>query len=254
MNAVPDKVPPMLPYTGIPGIESFELDPRAGALHVSISRERPPLPTNAIEAEWAKLTAANHRMYDGPVLAVLGFDQECNQVLARRDSFKRLAVQPRVHTGVRLLAVTALLEAVDEMGRRYALLGRRAQQTRIFGGMWEIGPSGGVSVPPANVDRLSLDDLCLSLHEEISEEIGLTVPRQGEPLAYVRDLVAHSDDILIRFSLGKLGDVADLARPANWEYEQTLWMPIDCASQFDTEETIAATRALFRTLGWLPMH
>ena len=247
-------VPPLQPYTGIPGILAWEIDPRAGEVSVVVSRDRPPPPTAAVDEEWARKVAANERLYDGTVLSVLAFDQERNEILTRRDSFKRLSVQPRVPTGVRLLAVTAVLEAVDQSGRRHVLLGRRGRQTRIFGGMWEMGPSGGVSPPPANVEHLTLEDLCASLHEEISEEIGMRVATTGMPLAYVRDLVAHSDDLIIRFSLGALEEVVDLARPANWEYEETVWMPIDISSQFDTDETIAATRAAFRVLGWLPMH
>lgn len=251
---MPSDVPSMQPYTGIPGIMAWEIDPRAGELSVNISRERPPAPSHAVNEEWARQMAANPKLYDGAVLSVLAFDQERNQVLTRHDSFKRLTVQPRVPTGVRLLAVTALLEAVDRSGRRHVLLGKRGEQTRIFGGMWEIGPSGGVGPPPANVSHLTLSDLCASLREEISEEVGMRVAQVGTPLAYVRDLVAHSDDVFIRFSLGALEEVTDLARPANWEYQQTLWMPTDIATQFDTDETIAATRAAFRLLGWIPMH
>ena len=248
------EVHPLQPYAGIPGILAWEIDPRAGEVSVVVSSDRPPAPTAAVDQEWARMVAANNRLYDGTVLSVLAFDQECNEILTRRDSFKRLSVQPRVPTAVRLLAVTAVLEAVDQSGRRHVLIGKRGRQTRIFGGMWEIGPSGGVSPPPANVEHLTLADLCASLHDEISEEIGMKVAHPGMPLAYVRDLVAHSDDLFIRFSLGALDAVADLARPANWEYEETLWMPIDSAVQFDTEETIAASRAAFRVLGWIPMH
>jgi len=249
-----DRAPETLPYRGTPGIEAWEIDPRAGDLHVSISREPPPAPSQAVETQWEKLAALNPRMFDGPVLNVLTFDPERNEILARRDGFKRLSVQPQVATGVRILAVSAIIAARDTAGREYVLLGRRAPQTRIYGGMWELGPSGGVSVPPLNVDSLNLQDLCHSIADEISEEVGLSVASLGTPVAYVRDLVAHSDDLTIRFSLGRLEEVAHLARPANWEYTETVWMPVDSASQFDTDETIAASRATFRVLGWLNMH
>jgi hypothetical protein len=240
------------PHLTIPGIEAWEIDPRADEIHAVISRDRPPPPTRAVEEEWARRLAANPRLYDGPLLAVQHYDHEMACISCRRDGFMRLAVQPAVPTGVRLLAVTALLSARDEMGREHVLLGRRSEQTRVFGGMWEIGPSGGVTPPPATLERLDLDYLSKRLGEEISEEIGLDVVCTGTPVAYVRDLVASSDDLVLRFTLGRLADAAPLARPANWEYTETVWMPVDTATQWDSgTQTIAATRAIFRVMGWI---
>ena len=241
------------PYSGTEGILAWIIDPRAGDLHVRMSDEPPSPPSDAVEREWRTRCEANPRLYDGAVLSVQRFHPETNEIVAVRDSFKRLTVQPRVHTGVQLLAVTAVLEAADAMGRRFVLMGQRSRQTRIYGGQWEVGPSGGVSPPPPEVQSLSLDDLCRSLADEVSEEIGMQLPSKGEPLAYIRDLEAFSDDIIIRFRLGALEDVASAARPANWEYEATVWMPIDSVSQFDGPETIAATRAAFRMLGLIDM-
>ncbi|MBX3382191.1 MAG: hypothetical protein KF864_01655 [Phycisphaeraceae bacterium] len=242
----------MTPHLTIPGIEAWEIDPAGAEIHAIISRDRPPPPTRAVEEEWAKRTAANPRLYDGPLLAVQQYDHELARITCRRDGFMRLAVQPAVPTGVRLLAVTALLSARDDGGREHVLLGRRSPQTRIFGGMWEIGPSGGVSPPPAAIEHMDLACLSARLSEEISEEIGLDVVCTGTPVAYVRDLVASSDDLVLRFSLGRLADAAHLARPANWEYTETIWMPTDTAGQWDDPaQTIAATRAIYRVMGWI---
>lgn len=245
--------PHTTPFEGVEGIQAWDIEPRAGELQLEISRERPPAPTEAVLAQWNVLLAQNPRMYDGGVLSVLTFDPEHNTIHARRDSFQRLAVQPKVPTGVRLFAVTAALTAHDSTGREYILLGRRGTNTRVFGGMWEIGPSGGVGLPPANIQQLSYQDIAASLREEISEEIGLELPAlmQGTPIAYLRDHIAFSDDLLIRYSLGLLDDVSHLARPRNWEYSEVLWLPTDTVSAFDTPETIAATRAAFRMLRWL---
>jgi hypothetical protein len=41
---------------------------------------------------------------------------------------------------------------------------------------------------------------------------------------------------------------------ANWEYSETKWLPIDAVAQLDASsagEIIAATRAMFRVLGWV---
>ncbi len=239
------------PSTDIPGIECWRIDGGRGDLRVTITRERPPAPTAAVEAEWARRVAANPMLHDGGVLSVLGFDAETNAIAARRDTYKRLAVQPRVPTGVRLLAVTAVLRAVDAAGASHALLGRRSHRTRIYGGRWELGPSGGVGLPPPAVEQMGLSELCEHLIEEVREESGLRVHGPGVPVAYVRDHVACSDDLVIVLEAGSLEAVQHAAGPANWEYEATRWMPVTDAAAFDTEETIGATRAIFRAMGWI---
>lgn len=239
------------PLTDIPGIECWRIDPAKGDLRVTITRERPPPPTAAIEAEWARRVAANPMLHDGGVLSVLGFDAETNAVSARRDTYKRLAVQPRVPTGVRLLAVTAILRAVDASGASHVLLGRRSHRTRIYGGCWELGPSGGVGMPQPAVERLALAALCEHLIEEVREEAGLGVQGPGVPVAYVRDHVAFSDDLVIVLEAGSLEEVRSSSGPANWEYEETCWMPVTQAARFDNHDTIAASRAIFRAMGWV---
>jgi len=173
------------PLTDIPGIECWRIDGGRGDIRVTITRERPPAPTAAVEAEWARRVALNPMLHDGGVLSVLGFDAETNAIAARRDTYKRLAVQPRVPTGVRLLAVTAVLRAVDAAGASYALLGRRSHRTRIYGGRWELGPSGGVGLPPPAVEQMGLSELCEHLIEEVREEAGLRVHGPGVPVAFL---------------------------------------------------------------------
>jgi 8-oxo-dGTP pyrophosphatase MutT (NUDIX family) len=239
------------PLTDIAGIECWRIDAARGDLLVAITRDRPPPPTAAVEAEWARRVAANPMLHDGGVLSVLGFDAEANAIAARRDTYKRLAVQPRVPTGVRLLAVTAMLRAVDASGASHVLLGRRSHRTRIYGGCWELGPSGGVGMPQPAVERMGLAELCEHLVEEVREEAGLRVKGPGVPVAYVRDHVAFSDDLVIVLEAGPLEEVRASAGPANWEYEATCWMPVADAARFDGPETIGATRAIFRTMGWV---
>lgn len=266
--------PANLPYVGIEGITAWEIDPRAPAPRVSIVPGLLPPNTFALEARWQRLCETSPRLYNAPVLSVLSFNPETNEILARRDTYQRLCVQPEVVTGVRLLAVTAALTAKDDQGRRYILLGQRSPQTRIFGNMWEIGPSGGVSPPPLMIDFLSPDALLAAARAEIAEELSdqpnppanppantpapspLTsaLAAAGVPVAYLRDHIANSDDLVLRFDLGRLEDVTQLANWRNWEYTQSLWTPIDTLSQFDTDETIAATRALFRVLGYISMY
>lgn len=241
----------MIPHRGIPGIEAYPLR----ALP-SLLVERTPAPplTGAAEERWEAMVRANPRHFDGPLLAVVSFDAERNEVLARRDGYARLAVQPQVATGVQQLSVTAVLIARDGGGREYVLLGKRSRETRIFGDMWEVGPSGGLPPPPLNVDVLEPEAVMSHLADEIEEEVGGVEVSGGRAVAYVRDQVAHSDDICIAYDLGPLEKLAGL-RPGNWEYTEVRWLPVDALAGVDTLEAdriIGATRGLFRALGWVP--
>ena len=92
----------------VESIEAWAI-PETPALRVLISRAQAPEPTEAVSREWARLCARNPRLFDGPVLSVLNFDQESNVIHCRRDGYRRLCVQPAVATGVRLLSVTGVL-------------------------------------------------------------------------------------------------------------------------------------------------
>ena len=231
----------------------IEAWPLKGPLAIHVSRDPAPEPSAQVAAEWARLCQENPRHFDGPVLSVQTFDPELGEVLCRRDRYQRLAVQPAVRTGVQQLAVTGVLVAANAAGRRYVLLGKRSHETRIHGGQWELGPSGGVSPPPANIDLLDADMLMRHLGDEVAEEVGLELPH-GRVVAYVRDHGAHSDDIAVLCDLGSFEEVSPKTSAANWEYTETLWLPLDTVAHFDsanTGEIIGATRALFRVLGWI---
>lgn len=239
------------PYLGIPGIEVWPIVPGRGALHLVVARGPAPAASDQVAHAWGRMCGQNPRLYDGPVLSVVTFDPDRNELTCRRDSYQRLAVQPSIATGVRQLSVTGVLTARDASGRRWVLLGRRGESTRIFPGMWEIGPSGGLPPPALNVESLGEVDLLRHLSDEVVEEVGLDVT-SGRVAALVRDHGAHSDDVVIECDLGSFEQACDLAQPANWEYSETMWLPVDSVGPFDTANEgsiISATRALFRTLG-----
>lgn len=244
---------PTEPYRGVPHVEVWRLD---HAARISVAREPAPGPAaqgTPVAQEWSRQVRLNPRLFNGPILAVISFDPAAGHVHARRESYQRLVVQPRVPTGVRQLSVTGLLTAADAAGRAHVLLGRRAPGVRIYGGQWELGPSGGLSAPPMTVTEIAGEGLRAQLADEIAEEIGLDTPTAA-PVAYARDLLAHSDDLCLRADLGPLEPVARV-RPANWEYTEVAWVPLADLPSFDAAhagEIIPPTRALWRVLGWVP--
>ncbi len=241
--------------TDIPFVEVFPLAP--GPLTVTISRSAPPINSGAVDSAWSRLVAANPRYFDGPLLGVVSLgpasaEHPSNEIIARRDRFSRLAVQPGVMTGVRILSVTAVLVARDVAGTQHVLLGRRGKGTRIYDSMWELGPSGGLQDPPAAVHSLDEGAVFSHLADEISEEVGLHV-EHGTPVCIIRDHFAMSDDIVFVCDLGLLEEVCAKAGPANWEYSETTWVAagdIPAFERIHEREIIAPTRAIFRALGW----
>lgn len=233
------------------GIEAVAL-PRGVVVRVArdpVPPEAPP--DSAIAREWDRQRAATPRLFNGAILSTLSIDAEAGEVLARRETYQRLVVQPRVMTGVRLLSVTGILVARDERGREHVLLGRRAAGVRLYGGMWEIGPSGGLPAPPAAVETLEADALAAHLADETHEEIGLDAGfGSARVVAVVRDHFARSDDVCLRVDAGALDPLRFLT-PANWEYEEVKWVAADEFRTFAAEnEMIAASRALAGVMGW----
>lgn len=249
-------------FVGIPGIEAFAVPELRHGVRVVISRERPPAPSARIAEEWDRLVRQNPALFNGPILSVLSIEigPERVEIGCRRDQFQRLCVQPTVPTGARLLAVTGILAARDEEGREHVLLGRRSPKTRVFGGMWEVGPSGGVDPPPLSTEEIDERLLLGRLMEEIAEEAG---PELGERVrgapaqvvALTRDHLAFSDDLCIKFAMGGLSTAMRNDEAAgNWEYTRTRWVAKDQIAAFDRDhasEIIPASRALFRVLGWV---
>ena len=188
MDADPQHAP--VRYADLPLVEIVPLRPpptrTPGApiapLRVVISREHAPEPSDAARREWDRLTSLNPRLFPGPILAFMGLDEHRGEILARRDSYMRLAVQPTVPTGTRLLSVTAILLATDDAGREHIFMGQRAAGVRNYPSLWELGPSGGMGVPPLAVDSLDAAQIAASALDEIAEEIGLArVGGHGTP-------------------------------------------------------------------------
>jgi ADP-ribose pyrophosphatase YjhB (NUDIX family) len=176
------------------------------------------------------------------------------EVVCRRSSYKRLTVQPAVATGVEQLSVTGVVMGRNEAGAECVLLGRRGRRTRIYGGMWELAPSGGIEAGPER-RTLCEADLVEQLQREYEEETGsrdrLSAVRAA---AVVHDPVAHSYDVVFVCRAPLAQAVTGLeVQPDRWEYEGVRWMPVASLARFDRENSadiIAPTRALLRFFGW----
>lgn len=229
-----------LVWPGLSGVRGYHA---SSNLRVHIERAvRPPQDTPAAAARWTALCSANPRFHDGPILAVSALDVTTgsvggvlapvvDRIDARVDSYRRLAVQPHVRTGVRLLGVTAIITARDERGDVAVLLARRSPDVRIYPDLWEFGPSGGVNVPPPTVVALDAPMLARAAFDEIEEEIGesaaamLGGPANFTPFAIIRDDMAFSDDVILRM-IQPAPQSLRAAISTSWEYAQVQWVPL----------------------------
>ena len=267
----PDPLPHGIANVIMRRVEQSSGEHAGHGLRIDISPAVRPTDDHATDKRWGEMLAANPRLYSGPLLAVVSIDFEEGVIHTRRDEFKRLAVQPQVKTGVQILSVTGVLTARDAHGTEHVLLGRRGRGTRIYGGMWELGPSGGLTPPAAMTTTLDERDAQRQVLEEAEEELGLQLglhldhspapsPAHGVVL-YVRDTIACSDDLVIPLrheeagSLERLDAALKQQRATHaWEYEETQWVPISELAQFDAHhahEMIITSRAAFRGLGWV---
>jgi 8-oxo-dGTP pyrophosphatase MutT (NUDIX family) len=194
--------------------------------HVTITIEPGPSPPASPDVlrVWAEMAAANPRLYNGPILAVDSLDAQSGEIKARRDTYQRLVVQPRVRTGVRQLSVTGVVIGRDERGVPCVLLGKRSDRTRMYAGMWELGPSGGVEPPPDGVMTLDHSALLAELRREAQEEAGIDVYGRGLPLAIVYDPSAESYDVVLMVNTDRR--VAAAHTPVGWEYHEIRWVPV----------------------------
>lgn len=171
------------------------------------------------------MTAANPRLFDGPILSMADFDPQVGRLVCRRSSYKWLAVQDEVETGVMLLAVNGVVTARDTGGREHFLLARRSPMTWKYGGAWELSPAGGLDPPPADgrADPYTLTD---QLRRELAEEAGIEDPlADARPIAFYRDAAARSFNIILRARLSRpLDQVIESTRGTHWDTDATRWV------------------------------
>ena len=226
------------------------LDP-AGVV-IEIGPDDAPVATPAVVERWEAMRAEKPRLFNGPVLAFMGYAH--GRVAARRDSYQRLAVQEQspeiVSPPVMQLSVTGVVMALDSAGTRHVLVGRRSHATRIYGGMWELGPSGGIDAPPLSHASLDGLDVFRQLVQEMREETGLPAdPDPGPIVAITIDPVATSADLVMRIELTRPVEEiiahTDRSGQHGWEYETTRWIACHEFGRFvDEMPCIPPTAAL----------
>ena len=208
------------------------------------------------EQVWSEMLDANAQLHDGPIWAVRSIGPE--ELVVQADQYKRLAVQAdrRIgDLGVRLLGVKGLLVGRDASGTERILLARRGGQTRIYQGLWETAPAGGIDA------RQTLGQTAVheTLQTELHEELGLTMPEGAHEriVAAVRDPIAHSIDLITRIDWPKAVNLhATLCHTGThaWEYIDSAW-----TSTQDVHTMLAnnpatlspPTLAVLRWLGWV---
>lgn len=265
----PDMVPPS--FEGIVGVTIQPLACRLTDLRITLDapeRRLDPAARARVDAFWERATAANPRLFDGPMLSCVETDPDAAILRCRRATFRHLVCQPTVETGTMQTSVTGVLTAFDERDRHHVLLARRGPHTRVYPGMWELAPSGGIDPPTPTTSggpgHLTGQDAWAQLTLELEEELAplglggiasyLSAP---DPPCLCIDHAARSVDIVlpvrVRFDPTEPGDNGP-PDPAGWEYTDARWVPLHELTLFDKRhaaDIIPPTRALLRFFGWV---
>jgi hypothetical protein len=239
------------------GVTVHPLSCRLADLRLTLdapARRLDPAARQRLDDLWAREAARNPRLFDGPILSAVEIDAAAGHLRCRRATYRELLAHPVVDTGVMQVSVTGVATTPDARGRESVLLARRSPQTRIYGSMWELAPSGGLDPPPRATsdadDLMSGQAAWDQLMAEVEEELGLdpAALAPGDPLCLCADPVARSIDIVLPVRLP-----APAAPAHAWEYLEARWIPRDDLPGFvsgHAADIIAPTRALLGWLGW----
>lgn len=234
-----------------PAITIWNLRGREPLVTVEGNHEPPPGIESRAEGTWQRLRAENPRLFDGPILALAEFDPCIAHVRCRRTTYKWLSAQDELDIGVVLVAVNGVVTARDRAGQPHVLLGRRSPQNRMYGGMWELSPAGGVEPPPHD-GPVPAETLHAQLHRELQEECGLRDPAHPAPLAFYRDTAARSFNVVFLMELARpVEELVRDTRPAHWDCDAAQWVARDEITLFlGSQPVIDASRALLAWLAW----
>lgn len=207
-----------------------------------------PEPSPAMLERWDALRRANPRLFNGPVLGVRGAEVTPGGVRLTLGLGSYLTLCTQEPDGPRLVqgSVTGLVRGAD--GR--VLLGRRGASTRLYPGLWELAPSGGIDPPasgPGPAWALGGADVLAQLRRELREEVGGGLQIEGaRALALVEDDAGPSCDVVVGASVrGEPGG-------GSWEYAEWRWVAPGGLGAFGAVHRLSPpTRALLRALGMM---
>lgn len=149
------------------------------------------------------------------------------KITCLRSTYKIFVAGPIVGTRVRTLGVTGICVRQGPTGEE-VLVGRRGENVRIYGGMWETAPRGSVEAP-AGVTEMGLERIAACLARESHEELGAPL-KVSACIGVVHDRNASSVDICLRCELGeRVGE-------GSWEYSATSWMNVDVLKRWAHRE------------------
>lgn len=207
-----------------------------------------------VDRVWREMREQNDALYDGPIARVLSADIETGVVLCGRSTFKHLVTAGRLGRDVRQLGIVGWLIGMNRAGVEHVLLARRSSSTRVYPGMWENAPSGGVT---AGEDERSLFRM---LEDEAEEELGMALPSLASGrsafVGWMRDPIARSLDLIVRVEVGEVDPSRAPcfgAGDGRWEYTDAAWLShADAPAYFakHREAISPPTLALARKLGW----
>lgn len=242
-----------------PTVTPLNLDPSELTIRTDPADRTPtdPVHEQEIERRWADACAANPRLFNGPILAYQGFDPGTNTVRAHLSDYKRLAVQREFESrephGTTILSVTGVLTATAHdgatTGTRCVCVAQRSHSTRVYGGQWELAPSGGIDPPQLGAPGTFDGSLAATaLRAEIKEELGLNPETRidrtrGRVLGLVLDERSGSLDVLFHVEHVPRLSAQNTPVPvavgpwprhagSSWEYEAISWVPIDGLAGF----------------------
>ncbi|MBX3315394.1 MAG: NUDIX domain-containing protein [Phycisphaeraceae bacterium] len=227
---------------------AWTLAPDAG-LRFRLQRSSSP-GSETIDRAWKEMCAENERLFDGWFLSVedwsppetvngrpgTGRAASPGLFSCRVERYRRLAVAGSVPEceSVRLLALTGVVTARDRGGIEHVLMGLRAAKTRMYGGLWEFAPAGGVD-PPGEGQTFDALLLRRVLVRELEEEVGLPAEALGacDPVMVVLNEEARSYDVVMRTKLVVgLEEARRRITGGSWEYERVEWVPVSGVHAF----------------------
>ncbi len=256
---------PLQPALFIPlgcSLADIAIDIRPGA---------PPPATPDMLERWRHATAANPRLFNGPILRYLSHTPGAGHsgpppslpclIAAAHDTYQRYAMQrhdPAAAEPARdiyHLAVTGVVTVRGAEGKDAVALGRRGASTFIYPHMWEHAPGGGLESP----------DIYAQLLLEMEEELGLPglvdgsrreellePPGADDVLGLTIDPNTPSVDIIVRVRLRENAERA--METGSWEYGSTRLLPVAALPEFIAREgeanIIPPTLAIWRGMGW----